>query len=461
MDTRKRKGMGIFCVLLSVLLIVGGLSPQSVRAAEEEETEISEELAKAQESLADAQNEISQISEERESAQDRLENLESERTDLLSYIGELDQNLTEVQDTIDRLEAAMMEKQAEIDSAKEQLSQAQADAKEQYEAMKLRIQYLYENGNMQFLELLFSSGSLAELLNRSEYITALMEYDRDMLKEYQQTCQNIQDTQSILEEEYRQMEELQAVNEASREDLETLMEAKNEELSGYSDQIDNAEAQVDSLTDSLTQAMEEQEALIEQIEAEIRRQEEEAARREEEEQQTQESEEAQEGGETQEGETPSESEGSQEGGSGENGGNDSGSESGGSTGFIWPIPDSTRITSEFGEREAPIEGMSTFHKGLDVGVTTGTKIYAAAAGDVVISQYNYSAGNYIMINHGNGVYTVYMHCSKLLVSVGDHVEQGENIGLVGSTGYSTGPHLHFGVRVNGEYRNPLDYVSVP
>lgn len=129
--------------------------------------------------------------------------------------------------------------------------------------------------------------------------------------------------------------------------------------------------------------------------------------------------------------------------------------------FQWPIPASSRITSPFGNRKAPLPGMSDFHKGVDVGAKTGTKIYAAAAGTVVISQYNYSAGNYIMISHGDGIYTVYMHCSKLLVEVGDKVEQGDNIGLVGSTGYSTAPHLHFGVRVNGEYKDPLNYVSVP
>ena len=451
-----RRKIGLLCAVLALALGVSGLAqPQLAQAARDEETDISEELQGAKESLSDAQNEVDEIEEGIKSAEERLESLESERDDLLSYIEKLDQNLTEVQDTIDSLEASMEVKQEEIAATQEKLAQAQADEREQYEAMKLRIQYMYENGSMQFLELLFRSESLTQLLNRSEYITTLVEYDRDMLKEYQQTCQEIQDTQAALEEEYSQMEELQAANEASRKDLEALMEAKNEELDDYSQQIDGAEEQVDRFA----QALEEQEALIEQIEAEIRRQEEEAARKEEETDagDSENGDDSQDGGEN----------GSENGsGEGSDNGSDTGEGSGsgggsGSTGFIWPIPDSTRITSEFGEREAPLEGVSNFHKGVDVGAPTGTKIYAAAAGEVVISQYNYSAGNYIMINHGNGVYTVYMHCSKLLVSVGDHVEQGDNIGLVGSTGYSTGPHLHFGVRINGEYRNPLDYVSVP
>ena len=128
--------------------------------------------------------------------------------------------------------------------------------------------------------------------------------------------------------------------------------------------------------------------------------------------------------------------------------------------FIWPIS-STRITSKFGPRKPPIAGASDFHRGIDIGAKSGTDIHAAASGTVVISEYNYSAGNYIMISHGDGLYTVYMHCSKLLVSEGAKVAQGDTIGLVGSTGVSTAPHLHFGVRVNGQYVDPLGYVSVP
>ena len=96
---------------------------------------------------------------------------------------------------------------------------------------------------------------------------------------------------------------------------------------------------------------------------------------------------------------------------------------------------------------------------MDIGASTGSGIVAAAAGTVVIATYSYSAGNYIMINHGGGVYTVYMHCSQLLASEGQDVIQGQTIAKVGSTGYSTGPHLHFGIRANGQYVNPSNYVS--
>ena len=127
--------------------------------------------------------------------------------------------------------------------------------------------------------------------------------------------------------------------------------------------------------------------------------------------------------------------------------------------FTWPCPASGRITSGFGGRKSPTKGASSNHQGIDISAPTGTSIVAAAAGEVVIATYSSSAGNYVMISHGGGVYTVYMHASSLLVSQGQSVKKGQTIAKVGSTGYSTGSHLHFGVRVNGSYVNPTKYVS--
>lgn len=134
---------------------------------------------------------------------------------------------------------------------------------------------------------------------------------------------------------------------------------------------------------------------------------------------------------------------------------------GGTTGsgtLIWPCA-SRRITSYFGNRDQPTAGASTNHKGLDIGASKGTSIYAADGGTVTISTYSKSAGHYIKIDHGNGMSTVYMHCNTRKVSVGDTVAKGQVIATVGSTGISTGPHLHFGVIVNGGYVDPLKYVS--
>ena len=131
----------------------------------------------------------------------------------------------------------------------------------------------------------------------------------------------------------------------------------------------------------------------------------------------------------------------------------------GSIHFTWPCPASGRITSPFGKRSSPTKGASTYHNGVDIGAASGANIVAAAAGEVVSAGYSGAAGNMIMISHGGGIYTLYMHCSKITCSEGQSVKAGQTIGKVGSTGVSTGPHLHFGIRSGGSYLNPLKYVS--
>lgn len=363
--------------------------------------------------LDDAKKDAASIKAERKTAQQRLDSLKADKADLEKYVQELDKNVLEVEEMIQTLETSMEAKQAEILVVQEELSVYRAVQEEQQAAMKLRIQFMYENNETQYLEMLFQAESLVDFLKRSEYISEMIAYDRQQLAAFQQTCQDVVDTETRLLAEYDEMEALKEVNEAILQDLEQLVEAKNQEIKDFTDRINNAQQEVNEYTSSLKK----QEDLIKEIEDAIRKEEEQAK---------------------------------VDANSGNIG-----------VKFIWPIPDSTRITSKFGPRKAPVAGASNYHKGVDVGAPKGTPIYAAAGGTVVISTYHYSAGNYVMINHGNGVYTVYMHASKLLVDVGDKVKQGEKIALVGTTGYSTGNHLHFGVRINGTYYDPLNYVVVP
>ena len=126
--------------------------------------------------------------------------------------------------------------------------------------------------------------------------------------------------------------------------------------------------------------------------------------------------------------------------------------------FVWPAPSYTRISSEFGWRTHPIFGTQKFHSGLDMAAPGGSPILAACEGTVTAAGYSSSMGNYIYVDHGGGLSTVYMHASAIYVSKGDHVTAGQQIGAVGSTGWSTGNHLHFSVRLNGEYVNPWNYL---
>ena len=126
--------------------------------------------------------------------------------------------------------------------------------------------------------------------------------------------------------------------------------------------------------------------------------------------------------------------------------------------FTHPCPGYTRISSQFGYRTAPLRGASTNHKGTDFAAPTGTPIYAAADGTVTSARYSGNAGNMIVINHGNGLQTYYMHCSRIFVRAGTRVSKGQHIGAVGTTGNSTGPHLHFQVMSGGRPVNAMNYL---
>lgn len=127
--------------------------------------------------------------------------------------------------------------------------------------------------------------------------------------------------------------------------------------------------------------------------------------------------------------------------------------------FTWPCPSSTRITSYFGNRTAPTDGASTYHRGIDIGASSGDTIVAAADAVVFKTGYSSANGNYVILSHGGGLYTYYMHCSSVSVSAGESVSRGQKIAAVGSTGISTGPHLHFAVVLNDTFVDPLGYLQ--
>lgn len=365
-----------------------------------------------------AKDQISSLEEEKKKTEETIKNLEDIKADTENYVKKLDASLAELDKELTALSGQITDKETDIETAKAQLEKAKDAERKQYESMKLRIKYMYEKGDTSYLDLLMESGSLSEMLSRAEYIQKIASYDRKMLTEYGEIRDGIAKDEERLEKEHRELLSLKEQTEAKQSSAEQLMGEKSRELEKYQNQISANESQLASYEADI-QA---QETKIKVIEAELKRQEEEAKKQAEAQGQTYKP------------------------------------VSIGNISFIWPCPSSSRITSGFGDRSSPTEGASTNHKGIDIGAAAGSDIVAASGGTVTISTYSYSAGNYIMINHGGGVSTVYMHCSKLLVSEGDTVKQGQVIAKVGSTGYSTGPHLHFGVRLNGSYVNPSNYV---
>lgn len=367
--------------------------------------------ADTKQDIENAQQQKKNTEERMAEVQKRVEELQALRADAKAYIAAMDAELAAVEENIANLEAQKVAKETEIAITETELAEAVEDEEEQYESMKLRIQFMYENGNQSYLDAILSSGSIAELLNKADYIAQITAYDREMLDKYVDTRELVEAKKAQLTEENEELSILIHNAEVEAQSYQQLIAAKAEVIAQYETEIANGEAEVSGMQAELDAF----EAEIAALEEKLRR--EQATR-------------VYDGGQ-----------------------------------FTFPMAWYYRVTSPFGYRIHPIFGYGHGHTGIDLSADTGTEIYAAYDGTVEISTYSSSAGNYIAINHGkdsggNILITMYLHCSKLYVREGDTVKAGDVIGLVGSTGNSTGPHLHFTVKYNGAYVDPAPYIGL-
>ena len=394
--------------------------------------------------VSSAKDKKSALEQEKKKTEEAIKSLQGLKSNTESYVKELDTKMNDLQSQVTKLENNISSKQKSINETTVKLEEAQETEEKQYASMKMRIKYMYEKGDSSYLNLLLESRSLSELLNRAEYVSKISEYDRKMLDQYVATKESIADSKKKLETEKAELQDMKTQTEAKQDSVQLLLNEKNKELQSVNSQIGKMSEQAKAYADDIKV----QEAKIEQMEAEIRKKEAEeaakaaAAKKAAEEAAKKAAAAGKTNNSTAKGNTGSTT-----------------TTSTGSSSLRWPCPSSGRITSGYGKRKSPTAGASSNHKGIDISASTGSSIVAAGSGTVSIATYSYSAGNYVVINHGNGLSTVYMHCSQLLVSAGDTVKAGQTIAKVGSTGYSTGSHLHFGVRKNGSYVNPSNYVS--
>lgn len=448
MRNRRKKRCSIACIGL-LLSLFAGFSYMGNAAAQ---------------SLSEAQEEKEQLEQELEEAQKLIDSLKDSKEDMESAVRQLDQKLTEISEDITKLETQLTEKQTEIVITEEELKEAEADRQKQYEDMKLRIKFMYENSSSTYVEMLFSSKNISEFLNNAEYIAQISQYDRNMLVKYEETVDGIAHMEEQLAAELAELEEMKEQVQKEKDTVSALLAAKEEKLTQTEGELEDAQ-QIAVAYEAEIQAQNEIIAQIQQAEEERRRQEEEERRRQEEERRRQEEEERlrqeEENNQTTDGEDTEESSenNDQGGGTTEEPEAPEEPETPTATAFTWPCPSSTRITSDYGPRTSPTAGASSYHRGIDIGASYGADIVAAADGTVIFAGYSSSAGNYITVSHGGGLYTVYMHCSSLIASNGQSVSRGQVIAKVGSTGISTGNHLHFGVSVNGSYVNPWEYLK--
>lgn len=412
----KKKILGLGCIILSVSLALSITQPLKAT------------------SIQDEKNKQKEIENNIQDTEEILRELEALKNDTNAYIVAMDEKLNTITAYIDSLNEQIDNKKTEIEQINVTLANQEQDINSQYEAMKKRIRFMYENGQTEYLELILNSGSISDFLNRAEYMSKIMEYDRNMLNKMKETKEQIENTKQTLEQEQANLDLLMVSAEEEKAAVETLVNEKSALLTETNAKINGAQTEIDQMEGDL----EASKKIVEELEAiERKRKEEEERKRKEEEERRKKAEEA-----GQKIELPVNTSPKYEGGQ-----------------FKWPVPGYYNISSGFYDRVNPVTGKWESHSGIDIPAPTGTPIYAACGGTVAWAYSSATAGNWVGIDHGNGLYTVYMHMSKFSVSEGDVVQAGDVIGAVGSTGQSTGPHLHFSVRLNGKYVNPHNYLG--
>ena len=409
---------GVIGAIMAAVLLIGATG--TAFAAPESADSLDDAINKGTDALSDAQDEKKQLQSNLSAAQAMKKELENAKTALTGDVVELDSQMSEVSNDLLEVQNLLDTKEAELEKTTKELAQAKIDVEKQYEDMKLRIKFMYENGTMSYIQILLSSGSFSELLNKAEYIEQVSEYDRNMLQTYQDNRDKITRLEKDLKDQKEVLEQVKGDVEAKQTEMAGLISDKQSEIEGYENDIQNKEEAIKEYEAMIA----EQDSTIKALEASV------AAAKAKRAQMT----------------------------VSDNSTNAADQPHFGGGEVVWPAPSYTRISDDYGFRTHPILGIQQFHSGVDMAAPSGSSILAAADGTVVAATYNATMGNYVMIDHGNGLYTIYMHASALYVSSGQSVSAGSTIAAVGSTGRSTGAHLHFSVRQNGSYVSPWNYL---
>lgn len=361
-------------------------------------------------SKSQLQNRLAELKSARAEANAAVKALEGEAEKYSEKIAALDYQiqstraqLNTTQKIIDTLTEDIEEKQVELDETVKELDDKQ-------ELFETRIRVMYENGDTTYMEVLLSSENFSDMLSHMEIVSQIMDYDKKVVEEYKALKLSIEQQKASLESDRKEQQDYADDLKVAYEEIE----AQKKEYKALKAKVDS---NIELKKAEAERMLREQEQINDEI-AELSRKEAAAA-----------------------------------------------SSSGGGGGKVysgsltWPCPSYNRISSPYGYRTHPISGTRKLHKGLDISASSGNPVIAAASGTVVKSYFSSSYGNYVVISHGGGVMTAYAHMTRRLVSVGQRVAAGQQVGTVGSTGNSTGPHLHFEVYVGGSTVNPMNYFN--
>ena len=424
---------GLMAVIM-VLSLVLSLIPTKVSAASSKE--IKAQINDMKEQRKEIQEEMKSVQNQYAENENEIQRLVNEKSAIDQEIGLLHQEINLINEQVAAYALLIADKQDELDEAK-------ARWDELNEQNKVRIRAMEEEGNISYWSVLFKANSFSDLLDRLAMVEEIAASDQRRLNSLRDAASVVADARDELDSEKSELD----VTRAELDAAQVLLDEKR--------------VQSDALLKELLAKAGELEELYEQWEQEERDVLADIAQKEKEYNEAKAAEWAAHMATATTATTapkpttaPSSSGGSS-GGSGSGGGSSAPASSG-----AWRMPCSyVKLTSAFGNREAPTAGASTNHQGVDLAGPEGTPIYASRAGTVTTAAHGRAAGYYVTINHGDGFSSVYMHMTHYVVSKGAKVSQGQLIGYMGSTGVSTGNHLHFGISYNGSYVNPANYIA--
>ena len=408
----KKKAISIVCIILAFLMmvtlvvsVIGSLGALA---------------AGGQDQIDALEQQKSELQSQQASIQTNIDDLIAQQADVIDQKAAMDEKNELARQEIELINEQIDVYTGLIEDKAEELEKAEAAEQAQYELYRKRVRAMEEEGSYTYLDILFQCRSLSDVLSAIDMIGEIMDSDKRLFEEYKTARENTEQVKAEYEATLAQLGEKQETLEAEKAELEEQIAAAVEVINELQDDIDAAKAEYAKAAAAEAAAQASINAIIAQMQAE-----EEAARQE----------------------------------AAQNNQQYTGTGSTATGTYIWPCPSSTYVTSAFGMRDHPLFGDERPHSGIDIAGSAGSEVLAADSGTVAVATYSSSYGNYVTIYHSNGDYTLYAHMSSLAVSAGQSVTQGDVIGYVGSTGWATGPHLHFEIRVNGSTVDPLSYFS--
>ena len=351
---------------------------------------------------APSKEDVNNAKQNTQNAKNDVKAAEEKQKQAIAQYEAIDKQITDTEDEISIIEKQIEQTKLDLAAKEEELKAAQEEFDKYQELFLSRAGTMYENGNTAYIEILFGAENFSDFISKMEIISQVMEYDKDILNKLEEGRNAIENAKNEIEGILKRQEQ-NAVSLKERQDNLTQVLAQKQAL------IDELKKDVEKYKAIYESAEKAEAEMIRQYNASL---------------------------------SYSANPVKYTGGK-----------------FTWPVPSSSRITSQYGYRIHPVYNTKKFHSGIDIGASYGVDIIAAADGTVTLATTNGGYGKCVVINHGSGITTLYAHNSSLLVSVGDKVTRGQVIAKAGSTGVSTGPHCHFEVRINGATTDPMAYFQ--